>query len=40
MQERSHTLAELTKIEKVLQFLLDEQIIDDESFIDYLNELG
>lgn len=40
MQERSHTLAELTKMEKVRQFLLDEQIIDDESFIDYLNELG
>ena len=40
MQERSHTLAELMKMEKVRQFLLDEQIIDDESFIDYLNELG
>ena len=40
MQERSHTLAELTKMEKVRQFLLDEQIIDDESLIDYLNELG
>lgn len=40
MQVRSHTLAELTKMEKVRQFLLDEQIIDDESFIDYLNELG
>ena len=40
MQERSHTLAELARMEKVRQFLLDEQIIDDESFIDYMNELG
>lgn len=39
MQERAHTLAELGKMEKVRRFLLDEQIVDDESFIDYLNEL-
>ena len=39
MQERTHTLAELGKMEKVRRFLLDEQIADDESFIDYLNEL-
>lgn len=39
MQEREHTLAELAKLEKVRQFLLDEHIIDDDSFIDYLKEL-
>ncbi len=39
MQEREHTLAELQKMEKVRNFLLNEHIIDDESFIDYLKEL-
>lgn len=39
MQEREHTLNELAKMEKVRQFLLDEHIIDDESFIEYLKEL-
>lgn len=39
MQEREHTLKELIKMEKVRQFLLNEQIIDDDSFIDYLKEL-
>lgn len=39
MQEREHTLTELTKMEKVRQFLLNEHIIDDESFTEYLNEL-
>lgn len=39
MQEREHTLEELIKMEKVRQFLLNEQIVDDDSFIDYLKEL-
>jgi len=39
MQEREHTAAELAKIEKVRNFLLDEKIIDDESFIEYIAEL-
>ena len=39
MQERPHTLLELDKIEKVRRFLLDEGIVDDEGFIDYISEL-
>lgn len=39
MQEREHTLAELSKMEKVRRYLLEEQIIDDESFIEHLKEL-
>ena len=39
MQEREHTLVELAKLEKVRQFLLDEHIVDDDSFIEYLKEL-
>lgn len=39
MQEREHTLAELAKLEKVRQFLFNEHIIDDDSFIEYLKEL-
>lgn len=39
MQEREHTAAELAKIEKVRNFLLDERIVDDESFIEYIAEL-
>ena len=38
MQEREHTALELAKIEKVRNFLLDEKIIDDESFIEYIAE--
>ena len=38
MQEREHTLKELHKMEKVRRFLLEEHIIDDESFIEYLSE--
>ena len=38
MQEREHTVLELAKIEKVRNFLLDEKIIDDESFIEYIAE--
>ena len=39
MQEREHTAAELAKIEKVRNFLLEERIVDDESFIEYIAEL-
>ena len=39
MQERTHTLDELRKMEQVRNFLLSENIIDNESFIDYITEL-
>lgn len=39
MQEREHTRQELAKIDKVRRFLLEENIIDDEGFIEYLSEL-
>lgn len=38
MQEREHTLKELHKMEKVRQFLLSENIVDEDSFTDYLSE--
>lgn len=39
MQERQHTLEELTKMEMVRNFLLDESIVDSDGFEDYLREL-
>lgn len=39
MDEREHTKAELAKMEKVRRYLLDENIIDDEGFVDYVNTL-
>ena len=39
MDEREHTKAELAKMEKVRRYLLDENIIDDEGFIEYVNTL-
>ncbi|MCM1169007.1 MAG: hypothetical protein NC324_03625 [Bacteroides sp.] len=39
MQEREHTAVELIKIEKVRNFLLDEKIIDNDSFIEHIAEL-
>ena len=39
MEEREHTKQELDKIERVRNFLLSENIIDDDSFIDYIAEL-
>jgi len=39
MEERSHTLEELRKMEQVRNFLLSENIVDDEGFIDYVNTL-
>ena len=35
MADRSHTLRELERLEKVRNFLLDEHIVDYDSFIDY-----
>lgn len=39
MQERQHTLDELAKMERVRNFLISENIADEESFEDYLREL-
>ena len=39
MQEREHTKQELVKIDKVRRYLLEEGIIDDEGFIEYISEL-
>ncbi len=39
MQEREHTAKELKKIEQVRNFLLQENIIDDKGFIEYIAEL-
>ena len=39
MEDREHTKQELDKIERVRNFLLSENIIDDDSFIDYIAEL-
>ncbi len=38
MTERSHTLAELAKLEHVRNFLIDNGIFDVDSLIDYNNE--
>lgn len=38
MQEREHTLQELYKLEMVRRFLLEEGIVDNEGFIEYLSE--
>jgi hypothetical protein len=39
MEEREHTRQELIKLEKVRSFLLDENIIDDDSFVEYMNTI-
>ncbi len=39
MQEREHTLVELARMEKVRRFLLDNNILDKDSFDDYMKEL-
>lgn len=39
MEEREHTKNELAKIENVRNFLLNEHIIDDDSFIEYIAEI-
>jgi hypothetical protein len=37
MQDRAHTLQELVKMEQVRNFLLEEGIVDKDSFLDYQN---
>ena len=39
MEEREHTKKELVKMEKVRSFLLNENIIDNDSFVEYMNTL-
>lgn len=39
MQEREHTLVELARMEKVRRFLLDNDIVDKDSFKDFLTEI-
>jgi hypothetical protein len=39
MEERDHTRQELLKMDKVRSFLLKENIIDDDSFVEYMNTL-
>ena len=39
MEERSHTTAKLVKRENFCRFLLNEDIIDDDSFIDYVTTI-
>lgn len=39
MQEREHTLIELARMEKVRRFLLDKNIVDKDSFVDFLQEI-
>lgn len=38
MQEREHTRNELTKLEKVRRYLLEENITDETGFMEYLND--
>lgn len=39
MQEREHTLVELARMEKVRNFLLENDVVDMDSFNDYQKEL-
>ena len=39
MQERTHTALELIKIEQVRRFLIDNGIVDETGFEDYIKEL-
>ena len=39
MNEREHTLQELRKLEMVRTFLLEERIVDNDGFIEYLSEV-
>ena len=38
MKDREHTLKELGKLEKVRQYLVENDIIDDDSFNDFIKE--
>ena len=39
MDEREHTREELIKLELVRSFLLNENIIDDDSFVEFMNTI-
>lgn len=39
MEEREHTKLELAKMDKVRSFLLSENIIDNDSFVEYMSTL-
>jgi hypothetical protein len=39
MGEREYTLAELAKMEQVRNYLIDNQAIDADGFVDFLSEL-
>lgn len=39
MQEREHTLVELARMERVRRFLLENDIADKDSFMEFLNEI-
>ena len=39
MQEREHTLKELNKMEQVRNYLINNQAIDADGFVDFLSEL-
>jgi len=39
MEEREHTRKELTKMEQVRRFLISENVVDDDSFKDFMKEL-
>ena len=39
MQEREHTLRELNKMEQVRNYLISNQAIDADGFVDFLSEL-
>ena len=40
MKDREHTQNELIKLDKVRRLLIEEGIVDDEGFIDYLAEIS
>ena len=40
MQEREHTLNELNKMEQVRNYLISNQAIDADGFVDFLSELS
>ena len=40
MGEREHTLKELSKMEQVRNFLISNQAIDADGFVDFLSELS
>lgn len=39
MEEREHTRIELKKLEKVRQYLLSENIVDEDGFLDFVSTI-